>query len=144
MNDHGLVLRVRLLSKQAVPPVRAHETDAGLDLCAVHDFVLEPGAAWRIGTGLALAIPDGWYGQIFGRSSVGASGIAVLGGVIDSSYRGEVQVVLANVGQVTYEIRAGRKIAQLVILPVPRVAIEVVDELDQTTRGTSGFGSTGR
>ena len=144
MNDRGLVLRVQLLSPRAVPPVRAHETDAGFDLCAAHDFTLGPGDGWRSGTGLALAIPDGWYGQILGRSSVSASGIAVLGGVIDSSYRGEVWIILANVGQVPYEIRAGWKIAQLVILPVPRVTVEVVDELDQTARGTGGFGSTGQ
>lgn len=127
-------------------PVRAHDTDAGLDLCvpAGQGCQVCAGAVYTIDLGVRVAIPDGYYGQLTLRSSAGAKGLTIPHGVgiIDPGYRGNLKVlVVALAGPVT--IAVGERICQLVILPLPRVDAEagVVD--DQTDRGTGGFGSTG-
>jgi dUTP pyrophosphatase len=97
----------------------------------------------KVPTGLYMAIPEGYYGQIFDRSSMGSKGKHVFGGVLDSSYRGNVMVCLYNSGA-PYWVKKGDRIAQLVILPVPEVKWEVVDKLDNSERGENGFGSSGQ
>lgn len=138
-----LTIKVKRLHPQAKLPTKAHATDAGWDLYAVegHDFARKSVAA--IPTGIALEIPPGWYCQIQGRSGLAAVGIYVTGGVIDSSYRGEIKVIL-NCGHELGFIEPGDKIAQLVLFQVPEAEMVEVAELGESDRGTNGFGSSGR
>jgi dUTP pyrophosphatase len=121
---------------------------AGLDLCAAIDAPIElaPGARAAIGTGLALAIPRGWEGQVRPRSGLARKhGVTVVNapGTIDADYRGEVTVLLINLGAEPFRIAPEDRIAQLVIAPVAQAILDVVDELPDTARGARGFGSTG-
>jgi len=139
-------MRVKKLSKNAVVPQYAHPGDAGLDLCAVQPAVIEPGASAVVGTGIAIELPPDTEGQVRPRSGLAAKKrITVLNtpGTIDEGYRGEVGVILINFGDEPFVIEPGMKIAQLVIKPVLRVAIEEAAELSDTRRGEGGFGSTG-
>ena len=130
-------------------PAYASAGAAGVDLGAAVDgaLVLQPGARALVPTGIALALPAGYEAQVRPRSGLALRhGITVLNspGTIDCDYRGEVQVILANLGAETVTIRRGERIAQLVVAPVTRVEIARVAELPETTRGAGGFGSTGR
>jgi len=121
---------------------------AGMDLCAANTepVVLEPGQVVAVPTGLHLAIPPGYEGQVRPRSGLALKhGLAVVNspGTIDSDYRGEVRVILGNVGSAAYTIERGTRIAQLVIAPVVQAKIELVEALDDTQRGSGGFGHTG-
>ncbi|HEX2468197.1 MAG TPA: dUTP diphosphatase [Solirubrobacterales bacterium] len=139
---------VRVLSEQARVPRRAHEGDAGLDLCAAEGTTIGPGKRASVGTGIALEIPAGHAGLVLPRSGLAADrGISLVNspGLIDSGYRGEVRVLLLNTDREhAFEVRPGDRIAQLVVTPV--VAIEAVEamELSASARGDGGFGSTGR
>ncbi|HEY3356269.1 MAG TPA: dUTP diphosphatase [Polyangia bacterium] len=142
-------MRLKLLRPEAVAPRYATAGAAGLDLSAAleADLTLAPGERALVPTGVALAIPPGFEGQVRPRSGLAVqAGVTVLNapGTIDSDYRGEVKVVLINHGTAPWTIHAGDRIGQLVIAPVHRVAIEVVAELDATDRGAGGFGHTGR
>jgi len=119
---------------------------AGADLCLAEDMCLEPGARALAPTGLALAIPLGFEGQVRPRSGLAVKhGLTVLNapGTIDTDYRGEIKVPLINLGAEPLELTRGMRIAQLVIAPVTQAKFEVVTDLDETDRGGSGFGSTG-
>jgi dUTP pyrophosphatase len=140
---------VKKLRADAQVPEYKSNGAAGMDLVAAIDapVVLAPRARAAVGTGLAVAIPDGWEGQVRPRSGLAREhGVTVVNapGTIDSDYRGEVQVLLVNLGDQPVTIERGQRIAQLVIAPVAKVAIEIADALDHTTRGAGGFGSTGR
>lgn len=129
--------------------MRATGGAAGLDLCADldEDLVVQVGARALVPTGLAIALPEGHEGQVRPRSGLAAKhGITVLNapGTIDEDYRGEVKVLLVNLGDVAFTIRHGERIAQLVVAPVTKVEVDEVDALDETARGEGGFGSTGR
>jgi len=128
-------------------PSYALAGDAGLDLRSAVDLVLAPGERCRIPTGIAVAIPDGHAGFVQPRSGLAArAGLGFVNspGLIDSGYRGEIQVVAINLDRRDpIDIRRGDKIAQLVILPVPQVALAEVEELPASNRGAGGFGSTG-
>ena len=134
------------LSAAARPPRLAHEGDAGYDLHAAEAAVLEPGGRASVGTGLAVAIPEGFAGFVQPRSGLAARhGIAVVNspGLIDSGYRGELRVVLLNTDRErTFVAEPGERIAQLVVLPVPELELVEVDELPGTERGVRGFGSS--
>jgi dUTP pyrophosphatase len=120
---------------------------AGLDVVAAEDLILAPGARQAVATGFAVAIPAGYEVQVRPRSGLALKhGITCLNtpGTIDSDYRGEVKVILANLGGEPFEVRRGERIAQLVPAPVQRAAFREVDDLDPTGRGAGGFGSTGR
>ncbi len=120
---------------------------AGLDLRADEDFALAPGERCLVPTGLALEIPPGFEGQVRPRSGLAARhGVALVNapGTVDSDYRGEVKVILVNLGQEPFAARRGERIAQLVIAPVARVEPVLVEELSDTDRGGGGFGSTGQ
>ncbi len=122
--------------------------DAAIDLAARDRAVIEPGARARVGTGFAVAIPDGWCGLVLPRSGLALDhGLTVLNspGLIDAGYRGELQVVLVNLGDEAVAIERGRRIAQLLVIPVPDVAVDEVDELPPAVddRGERGFGSSG-
>ncbi|NUJ80384.1 dUTP diphosphatase [Methylocystis sp. FS] len=141
----------RLPNGDGLPfPAYASEGAAGLDLHAAlapgQKLVLEPGARDVIPTGLSIALPRGYEGQVRPRSGLAAEhGVTVLNapGTIDSDYRGEIKTLLINLGGQPFEIVRGMRIAQLVIAPVAHVTLEEVDDLDATTRGAGGFGSTG-
>ena len=129
-------------------PAYATEHAAGMDLCAAvaNDVVIEPGKRALVPTGLLIALPEGYEAQVRPRSGLALkNGITVLNspGTIDADYRGEVQVILANMGDQAFTITRGMRIAQMVIASYARVAWEEVSELPSSARGAGGFGSTG-
>jgi dUTP pyrophosphatase len=135
------------LDRALSPPTQAHPGDAGFDLVTAVDVELKPGAREVIPTGLAVAIPPGFAGLVLPRSGHAARhGVGVVNspGLIDSGYRGEIKVILVNHGSEPVRFERGERIAQLVVSPVPTVELIEVDELDTTTRGDGGFGSSGR
>ncbi|MGD9543491.1 MAG: dUTP diphosphatase [Methylocystis sp.] len=141
----------RLPNADGLPsPDYASQAAAGVDLYAAlapgQKLVLEPGARDLIPTGLSIALPHGYEGQVRPRSGLAADhGVTVLNapGTIDSDYRGEIKALLINLGAQAFEIVRGMRIAQLVIAPALRVTLVEVDDLDATERGAGGFGSTG-
>lgn len=140
---------IQKLHPAAVVPRYMTEGAAGLDLCAALDapVTLAPGDRAAISTGLALAIPPGYEGQVRPRSGLAKShGVTVVNapGTVDSDYRGPVTVLLVNLGREPVTFEPGHRIAQLVIAPVARAELVEVDALDATARGAGGFGSTGR
>lgn len=141
-------LRFQRLDPRAILPRRAHPGDAGLDLHALEAAELQPGQRLAIRTGLAVAIPDGYAGLVLPRSGLAARhGISLVNapGLIDSGYRGEIQVLLLNTDSSRpWSLAPGDRIAQLVISPVALPTPELVDELDATPRGEGGFGSSGQ
>ena len=141
-------LRFRRLSPEARPPTRAHDGDAGFDLHAVEAALIEPGHRASVGTGVAVAIPEGYAGLVVPRSGLAARhGISLVNapGLIDAGYRGELRVLLMNGDpEHTFSVDPGDRIAQLVLVAVESPELEEVDELDATVRGEGGFGSTGR
>lgn len=129
------------------PPAYATDGAAGMDVVAAEDVTLAPGARHAVATGYAMAIPAGYEVQVRPRSGLALKhGITCLNtpGTIDSDYRGEVKVILANLGSEPFEVKRGERIAQLVPAPVQHATLDLVDDLDATTRGSGGFGSTGR
>ena len=142
-------LRVRRLSNGADLPLPAYETDgaAGMDLRAAEAVALAPGERAAVPTGIAIALPPGHEGQVRPRSGLARRhGVTVLNspGTVDEDYRGEVMVLLVNLGTQPHRIERGDRVAQLVVAPVTHVAVREADELGDTPRGSSGFGSTGR
>jgi dUTP pyrophosphatase len=137
---------VRRLREDAVVPERAYAGDAGLDLVSCEHAELAPGERAIVGTGLAVAIPDGYAGFVQPRSGLAAShGIAVLNapGLIDSGYRGEIRVILLNTdSHAAFTVEPGMRIAQLVVVALPRAALQEVEELPESERGGRGFGSS--
>ena len=130
-------------------PVPGYATDgaAGMDVVAAEDTILAPGARAAIATGFAIAIPQGYEVQVRPRSGLALKhGVTCLNtpGTIDSDYRGEVKIILANLGAEPFAIARGDRIAQLVPAPVQRAVLAEVAVLDDTARGSGGFGSTGR
>jgi len=118
-----------------------------LDVVAAENVILPPGARHAVATGFAIAIPQGYEVQVRPRSGLALkNGVTCLNtpGTIDADYRGEVKVILANLGQEPFEVKRGERIAQLIPAAVQRAAFSEVDELDETPRGAGGFGSTGR
>jgi len=140
-------LPIRRLREDAVLPERAYAADAGLDLAACERLELAPGERAVVGTGLAVAIPEGYAGFVQPRSGLAARhGLSVVNapGLIDAGYRGEVICAAVNLDrEQPVKILVGDRIAQLVIVELPRVEPTWVDELPETTRGEGGFGSTG-
>lgn len=128
------------------PPLQTTPGAAGHDIHAAEDATLEPGTFRAIATGYAIAIPDGYEGQVRPRSGLAArNGVTVLNapGTIDADYRGEVKVILVNHGHEPFTLKRNDRIAQLVIAPVTTSVFEPVAHLPETRRGSGGFGSTG-
>lgn len=145
----GIAIRIlRLPHGEGLPlPVYATHGAAGMDVVAAESLELAPGARHAVATGFAMAIPPGYEVQVRPRSGLALKhGITCLNtpGTIDSDYRGEVKVILANLGDAPFPIARGDRIAQLVPAPVLRTTLEEVGSLDETARGAGGFGSTGR
>jgi dUTP pyrophosphatase len=140
-------LAIKRLDPRAIVPSYAHPGDAGLDLCAIEPHVIEPGAAALVRTGIAVALPAGTEAQVRPRSGLALRhAITVLNtpGTIDEGYRGEVGVILINHGRSPFAVEPGMKVAQLVVSPRLRVDAVEVSDLEATSRGAGGFGSTGR
>lgn len=139
-------LPIQRLRDDAVVPARAYTGDAGLDLAACERVELAPGERAVVGTGLAVAIPEGYAGYVQPRSGLAARhGISMVNtpGLVDSGYRGELKVILLNTDRgERFVVEPGMRIAQLVVLPVPKVDPVVVDELPASERGVRGFGSS--
>lgn len=137
-------LKVARVNDSAKVPLFHHKGDAGLDVFSSVDSVLEAGEIKAISTGIKMAVPEGYVGLVWDKSGVSLKGVHRLAGVIDSGYRGEVRVVLVNLGDKPFIIEKGMKIAQLLIQPVVEIEVDEVKELDDTSRGEKGFGSTGK
>ena len=140
-------LKIKKLDEKAIIPTYGTEYSAGADLYALldEDLEIKPGETVMIGTGLAMAIPTGYAGLIYARSSLGSKkGLAPANkvGVIDSDYRGEIKVPLFNQSKETQIIAKNERIAQIIFTPYLKVNFQETNELDDTTRGTGGFGST--
>jgi dUTP pyrophosphatase len=142
-----MTLRVRRLDPRALLPTRAYDGDAGLDLYALEPSRLEPGQRAAVRTGIAVEIPPGQAGLVLPRSGLAARhGIALVNapGLIDAGYRGELQILLLNTDRTrAFEVGAGDRIAQLVLVRVEVPAVLEVDELAASERGAGGFGSSG-
>ena len=139
-------IRLKRLDPDLPVPERAHPGDAGIDLYAAEAVTLAPGERALVGTGIAVAVPEGHAGLVTPRSGLAARhGISIVNapGVVDTGYRGEVKVSLVNLGAESFSVERGDRIAQLVVVPVSTEPVEEVDDLDATTRGEGGFGSTG-
>ena len=139
-------LAIQRLRDDAVVPTRAYSGDAGLDLTACERVELGPGERAMVGTGLAVAIPDGYAGFVQPRSGLAArNGITIVNtpGLVDSGYRGELKVILLNTDtSEPFVVEPGMRIAQLVVLPVPELDLVEVGELPESERGVRGFGSS--
>ena len=141
-----MTLRFRLVHPDAALPAYAHPSDAGMDLRSVADVTIPRFGRALVPTGLVALLPPGYEAQVRPRSGLALKkGVTVLNspGTIDSGYRGEIGVILANFGEEAFEVRKGDKIAQLVVAPVTQAAVERTDVVDETDRGAGGFGSTG-
>lgn len=137
-------IEAKKLVSEAKLPTRAHADDAGLDLYSAEECVLKSGERRAIKTGIAMAIPTGCVGLIWDKSSIPAKwGVKTMGGVIDASYRGEIQVIVINLSDIPYTVEKGAKIAQLLIQKVELPEVCEVSELENTIRGEKGFGSSG-
>ena len=144
------MLRVKLLETGARAPVVAHPgEDLGYDIFSLETVILEPGKTVRLRTGIAVEARHPKTGEGLGllvrdRSSMASRGLATTGGVIDAGYRGEVQIVMTNLGAEPVELKAGEKIAQMVPVPVLTGPVQEVDTLEDSARAEKGFGSSGR
>ena len=140
-------LEIRLLSPDAVPPAPARSGDAGYDLRATERVSIPQEGRRLVGTGIAIALPEGIAGLVTPRSGLAIEhGLTLLNapGLIDPGYRGEIKVILHNTSERRYTVEIGDRIAQLLLVPYLVPALEVVDELPATERGERGFGSSGR
>ena len=137
-------IQIQRITKEVDMPSYSHEGDAAFDLRASEEGILKPGEKKIVKTGLKMAIPEGHVGLIWDRSGLAAkNGVHVLAGVVDSGYRGEVGVVLKNLGEEDIEITLNMRIAQMLIQPVVSANLEETEDLEETSRGEGGFGSTG-
>ena len=144
MTGPAEVLRFKQLDPRAVLPARGSALAAGLDVCSIEAIELQPKQRATVRTGLAVAIPPGFYGRVAPRSGLAANnGLDVLAGVIDSDYRGEICCVLYNTGDQVIELPAGSKICQLIVEKIITPEAAWAGDLDETARGAGGFGSTG-
>jgi len=139
-------LKVKKINPEARIPAYAHEGDSGLDLYSVEETVIEPGERKTVKTGLQISMPKGFEAQVRPKSGLASKfGVTVLNtpGTIDSGYRGEIMVIMANLGKETYKVEKGKKIAQMVIAKVEEAEIEETNSLEDSSRKEGGFGSTG-
>lgn len=133
------------LDKGARMPVRVHRQDAGLDLHSMEMATIFPGESWIFDTGVHIAFDPGTYGKIESKSGLNIKhNIVSCGGVVDEGFTGSIRVKLYNLGHEAYTFYPGDKIAQLVIMPYLAPKMELVGELDETERGSRGFGSSGK
>ena len=139
-----MTVKIKKLFPDAKLPSYAHPRDAGMDLFSNENTIISPQERKIISTGIAMAIPSGYAGLIWDKSGIAHNhGLKTMGGVIDSNYRGEIKVVIHNLSNIPFVIEKGTKIAQMLIQPVEQKEIFEVEDLDDTSRGEKGFGSSG-
>lgn len=141
-----MTVKFRRIDPSAELPTYAHPGDAGMDIRSIEELTIEPGARALVHTGLVMVLPPGYEAQVRPRSGLALkNGVTVLNtpGTIDEGYRGEIGVILVNFGSEPFKVEKGAKIAQMVIAPCARAEIVETDEVDDTVRGTGGFGSSG-
>ena len=141
-----MTVRFRKVHPDAALPSYAHPSDAGMDVRSVEDLTIAPGRRALVHTGLVMLLPPMYEAQVRPRSGLALkSGITVLNtpGTIDSGYRGEVGVILVNLGDTDFQVKKGDRVAQIVIAPVVQAQVVETSEVDETDRGAGGFGSTG-
>ena len=148
-NPKGTEVQIKVKDDSCIP-IKAHDTDAGYDLKAFENYIINPGQTVIVDTGCAIALPKGrewlWEAQVRPRSGMSAKTnirISNSPGTIDAGYRNYIGVIMQNIGTSSYRIMKGDRIAQLVITKIPKTELIVVNELDATDRGLGGFGSTG-
>jgi dUTP pyrophosphatase len=137
-------LKVKKMSPDAKLPLYGHKGDAGMDLFASENYELSKSEIFAVPTGISVEIPRGYVGLIWDKSGVSLRGAHRLAGVVDAGYRGEIKVVMVNLGQDSFIIEKGMKIAQMLIQPVEEPEIVEVTDLEDSSRGEGGFGSTGK
>lgn len=144
-----MTINLKKVNENAIIPTQGHKADAGYDLyaCLEMDNIIYPGETLKIPTGIAVEIPEGYFGGVFARSGLATKqGLrpANCVGVVDAPYRGEIIVALYNDSKTPQRISHGDRVAQLVMIPILSIEFNVVDELSETNRGSGGFGSTGK
>jgi len=137
------ILNIKRMDPNAVLPTRAHVDDAGLDLYALEDGEIAAMQGLVTRTGIAMALPPATVGMVADRSSMAKKGFKTAGGIIDAGYRGEIHIVLRNLTNEVLRFGKGERIAQLIIYPILTPAVNEVTDLDETFRGSKGFGSSG-
>ncbi len=141
---NSMILKIKKIHQNAKIPKYALPGDAGMDLFSVENLSIKPGSIEAIKTGITVDLPEGSVGLIWDKSGLALkSGIKVMGGVIDSGYRGEIAVIITNLSNKEHQIKVGDKIAQMLIQKVEQPKIVETDELSKTERNRGGFGSTG-
>lgn len=139
-----MIVKVKL-DPGAFMPKHGHDADAGWDLCAKEDFVVPAGGHAVHDTGVHMAVPEGYCGLLVSKSGLNVKHSLTSTGLVDALYSGSIVVKIYNHDKGrNYEFKAGEKITQVVILPIPKVELEIVSELEKSERGNSGFGSTGK
>lgn len=141
------LLKIKKLHIDAVLPSYKHYRDSGLDLCSIEKKIIKSGQVGLISTGIAIELEEGYEAQIRPRSGLASTKrLTVVNspGTVDFEYRGEIKVALINLGDYSYEIQPGDRIAQLCVCPIDYATVELVDDLTDTERGDGGFGSTGK
>ena len=141
-----LKIKIKKIKENAIVPKYAHHGDAGVDLYSTEDYIIKPGERVLVSTGIAIAIPKGHEAQVRPKSGLALKhGISIVNtpGTVDCEYRGEIGVIAINLGNEDFKIEKGNKIAQMVFNKIEKADFEEVKELDDTTRGDGGFGSTG-
>jgi dUTP pyrophosphatase len=137
-------MKIKIIKEGAKLPTYGHPGDVGLDLYSMEEVTVQPMGHHRFWHGFALEIPDGYGAFVMDKSSISKAGLKTMGGVFDAGYRGEYNTHLVNLSAEPYTFEVGDKVAQLVILPAGGAELEEVDELSESSRGESGFGSTGK
>lgn len=138
-------IRIKKINPDARIPQYAHKGDAGMDLFSVADLEIKPMHRTAVPTGIEMEIPEGYVGLVWDKSGLALKeGIKTMAGVIDSSYRGELKVVVINLSRKILSIKKGMKIAQMLVQPITTAKIKAVKNLSESKRGKKGFGSTGR
>lgn len=138
-------IKVKRIDSDAKIPTYAHPGDAGMDLYSLEERIILPGERVALRTGIAMEIPDGYAGLVWDKSGVSTKrGIKVIAGVIDSGYIGEIGIGMTNIGNEEQVFKKGDKVAQMLIQKIERAEFEEVENLEETSRGSAGFGSTGK
>jgi dUTP pyrophosphatase len=137
-------VRIQKLDLNATIPSYAHPGDAGMDIYSNEDATIAPGERSAVKTGIAMAVPEGYVALVWDKSGRALKeGLTTMAGVVDSGYRGEVMIVMLNTSTSDAEIKKGQKLAQILVQPVASPELVEVESLDESSRGTGGFGSTG-
>lgn len=140
-----LTIKIKKLKTDAILPNHAHTGDAGMDMYASENVHVKKGERAKVPTGVAMEIPEGYVGLVWDKSGLSMNhGLKTLGGVIDSGYRGEIMIGIANLSNEDYTIEKGHKVAQMLIQKIETPTIEEMEELEDSHRGEKGFGSTGK